>query len=47
MTQTTIRTRVSILARISAWVRRHQDELSVRIHAAADETSPAARLDSH
>jgi hypothetical protein len=34
MTQTTIRTRVSILARISAWVRRHQDELSARIHAA-------------
>ena len=37
MTQTTIRIRVSILARISAWVRRHQHELSARIHAAADE----------
>ena len=37
MTQTTIRTRVSILARISAWVCRHQHKLSARIHAAADE----------
>ena len=37
MTQTTIRTRISILARISAWVRRHQHELSARIHAAGDE----------
>jgi hypothetical protein len=37
MTQTTIRTRVSILARISASVRRHQHKLSGRIHAAADE----------
>lgn len=37
MTETTSRTRVSILARICAWIRRYQHELSVRIHAAADE----------
>jgi hypothetical protein len=37
MTETSIRTRVGIVARISAWVRRLQRELSARVHAAGDE----------
>jgi len=37
MTETTIRTRFGITARISMWVRRCQRELSARVHAAGDE----------
>jgi hypothetical protein len=37
MTETTIRTRAGIAARISVWARRRQHELSVRIYAAADD----------
>jgi hypothetical protein len=36
MTETTIRTRTGITARILAWIRRCQRELSSRIHAAGD-----------
>jgi hypothetical protein len=37
MTDTTIRTRTGIAARISAWVGRCQREVSARIHRAGDE----------
>ena len=37
MTDTTIRTRAGIAARISVWVRRCQRKLSARIHAAGDD----------
>lgn len=37
MTETAIRIRAGIAARISAWVSRGQRELSARVHAAADE----------
>jgi hypothetical protein len=37
MTETTIRTRAGITARIFMWVRRCQRELSARVHAAGDE----------
>jgi hypothetical protein len=37
MTETTIRTRAGIAARISVWVRHRQHELSVRIYAVADD----------
>jgi hypothetical protein len=37
MTRTTIRARTGIAARISAWVRRCQHDLSARTHAAADD----------
>jgi hypothetical protein len=37
MTETTIRTRAGIAVRISAWVRRRQRELALRIYAAGDE----------
>jgi hypothetical protein len=37
MTQITIHPRAGIVARISAWVRRRQRDLSDRVHAAADE----------
>jgi hypothetical protein len=37
MTQITIHPRTGIMARISAWARRRQRDLSDRVHAAADE----------
>jgi hypothetical protein len=37
MTETTVRTRAGIAARISVWARHRQHELSVRMHAAADD----------
>jgi hypothetical protein len=37
MTEITIHPQAGIVARISAWVRRRQGELSDRVHAAADE----------
>jgi hypothetical protein len=37
MTQITIHPRAGAVARISAWVRRRQGDLSNRVHAAADE----------
>jgi hypothetical protein len=37
MTTTTIHARTGIAARISAWVRRCQHELSARTHAAGDD----------
>jgi hypothetical protein len=37
VTQTTIRTQVGIVARISACIRHYQHELSARVHAAGDE----------
>jgi hypothetical protein len=37
MTETTIRTRTGIAARISLWVRRCQHELSARTRAAGDD----------
>jgi len=37
MTHITIHSPAGIMARISAWARRHQRDLSDRIHASADE----------
>jgi hypothetical protein len=37
MTQITIHPRAGVVARTSAWVRRHQGDLSDRVHAATDE----------
>ena len=37
MTESTIRTRAGIAARIPVWVRRAQRKLSARIHAAGDD----------
>ncbi len=37
MTETAIRIRAGIAARISVWVSRRQRELSARVHTAADE----------
>lgn len=37
MTETTMRTRAGVAARISAWAGRCQRELFGRIHAAADD----------
>jgi hypothetical protein len=37
MTETTIRTRTGIAARISVWVRRCQRRLSAWMHAAGDD----------
>ena len=37
MTESTIRTRAGIAARIWVWVRRCQRKLSARIHAAGDD----------
>jgi hypothetical protein len=39
MTEITIRTRASLVARISRWVRGRQRDLSTRVHAAGDERS--------
>jgi hypothetical protein len=36
-TETTARRRAGILARMPAWIRRHQRELSNQVHAARDE----------
>ena len=37
MTETTIGARGGVAARIFAWVRRRQSELSAQVHAAGDE----------
>jgi hypothetical protein len=37
MTETTIRTRAGVVARISVWVRHRQHELSARIFAVTDD----------
>ena len=37
MTETAVRTRAGITARIWVWVRRCQGELSARVYAAGDE----------
>jgi hypothetical protein len=37
VTETTIRTRAGIAARILVWIRRRPHEVSARIHAAADD----------
>jgi len=39
MPEATIRPRTGIVARISAWIRSRQRDLSARTHAAADDRS--------